>query len=121
VYPVLLRNWYDDCFQRPEAVPVYSSSMKTIREHAGQGPVRKTTKGGAAMVYACAAVAALALKLKRQYQALLGASDAYGRDKTLTQQIDALGLLIKELEDAVVVLQVQLEQDKDSAPMAEQG
>ena len=73
------------------------------------------------MEYACAAVAALALKLKRQYQALLSSSDAYGRDKTLTQQIDALGLLIKELEDAVVVLQVQLEQDQDSTPLGGQG
>ena len=73
------------------------------------------------MQYACATVAALALRLKRQYQALLGASTAYGRDKTMTQQIDAFGLLIKELEDAVVVLQVKLEQDQDSTPLAGEG
>jgi hypothetical protein len=75
-------------------------------------------KGGSGMQYACATVAALTLKLKRQYQALLGASAAYGRDKTITQQIDAFGLLIKELEDAVVVLQVKLDQDRDNTPMA---
>ena len=73
------------------------------------------------MEYACAAVAALALKLKRQYQSILDVSAAYGRDKAMTQQIDALGLLIKELEDAVVILQVKLEQDQDSAPTSGQG
>ena len=66
------------------------------------------------MQYACATVAEIVLKLKRQYQAVLGASPAYGRDKTMTQGIDALGLLIKELEDAVVVLQIKLGQNQDT-------
>ena len=73
------------------------------------------------MQYTCATVAALALKLKRQYRAVLSASPAYGRDITMTQQMDALGLLIKELEDAVVVLQLKLEQDQDGGALARQA
>ena len=52
---------------------------------------------------------------------VLGASPAYGHDKNMTQQIDALGLLIKELADAVVVLQLKLEQDQDSTLLAGQN
>jgi hypothetical protein len=66
------------------------------------------------MQYACAAVAEIVLKLKRQYHAVLGASPASGRNRTMTREIDALGLLIKELEDAVVVLQIKLDQNQDT-------
>jgi hypothetical protein len=61
------------------------------------------------MQYDEGTIAALVLKLKRQYQTVLGASQTYGRDKNLTQQMDALGLLIKELEDAVIVHQLRLD------------
>ena len=67
------------------------------------------------MQYACATVAEIVLKLKRQYQAVLAASPTTRRDRTLTQGIDALGLLIKELEDAVVVLQIKLDPNQDTA------
>ena len=94
----------------------------SIKSSYGHGLVPYGTyKGTLLLQYACAAVAALTLKLKRQYQEILSASTAYGRDKAMTQQIDALGLLIKELEDAVVILQVKLEQDEDSAPLSGQG
>ena len=73
------------------------------------------------MQHTCSTIAALALKLKRQYQVVLGASPAYGHDKNMTQQIDALGLLIKELADAVVVLQLKLEKDQDSTLLAGQN
>ena len=78
-------------------------------------------KGGSTMQYACAKVATLALKLKRQYRAVLSASSAFGRDKTTTQEIDALGQLIKELEDAVVVLQIKLEPNQDRTHWVRQG
>lgn len=63
------------------------------------------------MQYACATVASLATKLKREFQLLVGASPIYGQDTQLTRQIDALGQTIKEMEDAVVILQIRLEQE----------
>ena len=57
----------------------------------------------------CANIADLSIKLKRQYRALLGASPAFGVDKQMTREIDALGLLLKELEDNVVILQIRLD------------
>ena len=61
------------------------------------------------MEQACAKIADVSLKLKRQYQVLLGASPGYGVDKQLTKEIDVLGLLIKELEDSIVILQITLD------------
>ncbi len=61
------------------------------------------------MERACATIGEVALKLKGQYRAVLGASAAYVDDKRLNQEMDTLGLLIKELEDAVVFLQISLE------------
>jgi hypothetical protein len=49
------------------------------------------------------------LKLKRQYEAVIDTSPARQRDKEMTRQIAALGPMIKELEDAVIVLQVRLQ------------
>jgi hypothetical protein len=62
------------------------------------------------MEHACANIALVTLKLKRQYKAILGASPGYGVDKRMTKEVDALGLLIKELEDEVVLLQIKLDQ-----------
>jgi hypothetical protein len=73
------------------------------------------------MEYACGTVAALMLKLKRQYEAVIDASPARQRDKEMTRQIAALGPVIKELEDAVIVLEVRLQQNQDSTAMASQG
>ena len=70
------------------------------------------------MQYACTTVAEVAVKLKRQYQQLLGASSSYGHDRAVTKEIDALGLLIKELEDTVVVLQVKLGLSGDNAQIS---
>jgi hypothetical protein len=64
------------------------------------------------MEYACATVASLATKLKREFQLLVSASPMYGKDTQLTRQIDALGQTIKEMEDAVIVLQIHLEEDQ---------
>jgi hypothetical protein len=66
------------------------------------------------MERACAAIAEVTLKLKRQFQTLLGGSPEYGVDKRMTKEIDALGLLIKELEDSVVILQIKLDERRDS-------
>jgi hypothetical protein len=63
------------------------------------------------MKYACATVAEVVLKVKRHYLAVL-ASPAYGRDKRLTKEVDSLGLLLKELEDAVIVLQIKLAEER---------
>jgi hypothetical protein len=65
------------------------------------------------MQYACATVADVVVKLKHQYQKLVGAPSSYGHDKPMAKQIDALGLLIKELEDAVVVLQIKLDLSRE--------
>jgi len=64
------------------------------------------------MERACATIAEVTLKLKDQYRAVLGASAAYVDDKRLNQEMDTLGLLIKELEDAVVFLQISLDQER---------
>ena len=64
------------------------------------------------MESACANVADVALRLKKQYQTLLGASPGYGNDKRMTKEMDNLGLLIKELEDGVVILQIKLDELK---------
>jgi len=64
------------------------------------------------MEHACATIAEVTLKLKDQYRAVLGASAAYVDDKRLNQEMDTLGLLIKELEDAVVFLQISLDQER---------
>jgi len=61
------------------------------------------------MQFACAQIADLSLKLKNQYRAVLGASLAYGRDERMTREMDSLGLLLQELQDAVVVLQITLD------------
>jgi hypothetical protein len=58
----------------------------------------------------CATIAEVTLRLKQQYQALLAASAEYGVDKPMTKEMDVLGLLIKELEDGVVVLQIKLDE-----------
>jgi hypothetical protein len=60
------------------------------------------------MENACTAIAESALKLKKQYRAVLAASPAYGSDTRMTREIDTLGLLLKELEDAVVLLHLKL-------------
>jgi hypothetical protein len=44
----------------------------------------------------------------------LGASPEYGVDKRMTKEMDTLGLLIKELEDGVVILQLKLDEQADS-------
>lgn len=69
------------------------------------------------MERACATIAGVTLKLKRQYHALLGVSLHYGVDKRMTQEMDILGLLIKELEDGVVILQIKLD-ERDDVEMA---
>jgi hypothetical protein len=58
-------------------------------------------------------IAEVTLRLKQQYQALLGASAEYGVDKRMTKEMDTLGLLIKELEDGVVILQIRLDEERD--------
>lgn len=62
------------------------------------------------MESALAKLADVTLKLKRQYQSLLGASPAYGEDKKMTKEMDTMGLLLKELEDSVVFLQIKLDE-----------
>ena len=62
------------------------------------------------MQYACAKIAELALDLKHQYRHLLGSCAIYGTDKQFTLDMDALGQVVKEIEDAVVVLQIRLEE-----------
>ena len=61
------------------------------------------------MEQVCAQIADVSLRLKRQYQVLLGISSEYGVHKQTTKEMDSLGLLIKELEDGVIVLQIKLE------------
>ena len=69
------------------------------------------------MEQTCARIAQVSLQLKRQYQTLLGASPGYGVDKRMTKEIDALGLLIKELEDSIVILQIQLDEQRDKTAL----
>ena len=65
------------------------------------------------------AMIALTLELKRQYRNLLGASTTYGVDKNMTLQLDALGLLLKELEDTLIIHGLKLqENDEDSTRVA---
>ena len=61
------------------------------------------------MERACAKIAEMSLQLKQQYRVLLAASPEYGVDKRMTKEMDRLGLLIKELEDGVVILQIKLD------------
>ena len=61
----------------------------------------------------CANLAELSLELKGQYRALLGATTAYGIDKRTTKVMDILGMLIKQFEDGVVILQITLDQERD--------
>ena len=61
------------------------------------------------MEQVCAQIAEVSLNLKLQYRLLLSISPDYGIDKQFTKEIDTLGLLIKELEDGVVILQIKLE------------
>jgi len=71
------------------------------------------------MQYACSNIATLAIKLKHQYRAILCASPAFGSQKQMTKEVDALGSLIKELEDAVVVLQLKLQENETEPLVAE--
>ena len=71
----------------------------------------------------CATIAEVTLRLKRHFQTLLGASPAYGVDKRMTKEMDVLGLLIKELEDDVVLLQIKLDESRGdrTGPMGTVG
>lgn len=62
----------------------------------------------------CATLAKLSLELKDQYQALLGACTASGIDKRTTKIMDTLGLLIKQFEHKVVILEITLDQQRDA-------
>src|SRR5258708_31387387 len=83
------------------------STKEPVRYSRGlsKSPVRNVTS------CPCAKVAELTLKLKGQYQAVLMASQAYGRDQQVSREMDSLGLLVQELEAAVVVLQITLDDD----------
>lgn len=48
-------------------------------------------------------IAELTVQLKHQYQVFLMASGDYGEDARLTREIDHLGCVVKELEDAVAI------------------
>jgi hypothetical protein len=60
------------------------------------------------MQRACASVAAVTADLKQHYREVLTASPGYGRDRRMTRAVDRLGQLVKELQDAVVMLEIRL-------------
>lgn len=66
------------------------------------------------MELACAMIADVTMRLKRQYRALLAAAPGYGEDKRIIKEMDTLGLLIKELEDGIVILQIKLDVQQEA-------
>jgi hypothetical protein len=56
-------------------------------------------------------IAELAIRLKAEYRRTLALSPGYGSDTATTKQIDQLGLVIKELEDMIVLMLVELEKE----------